>query len=140
MKKIVSVFVICLAFAVGSAIAHHPAADIVDEEIYDMIDEMVSETPHATMVFDDDMGTTTITADSVSEAEDLINDGLLADLSLLDGEVTVTISFGDDVEADVRTLEGAKKGDRWTERDNWGRTVVFTVDTVIPCDLSCPDE
>lgn len=140
MKKIVSVIVFCLAFAVGSAIAHHPAADIVDEEIYVMIDEMVSDTPHATMEFDDEMGTTTITADSVSEAEDLIDDGLLADLSLLDEAVTVTISYGDDVVSTARTLESVQKGDRWTERDDWGRPVIFTIDRVIPCYLACPED
>lgn len=33
--------------------AHHPAADIVDEETYAMIDELVSDTPHATLDFSD---------------------------------------------------------------------------------------
>jgi len=39
--------------AASSALAHHPAADMVDPEIYEMIDENVADTPHADMVFDD---------------------------------------------------------------------------------------
>lgn len=34
-----------------SAFAHHPAADIVDEDIYEMIDENVADTPHAELDF-----------------------------------------------------------------------------------------
>lgn len=37
------------------AYAHHPAADIVDAELYAIIDELVSA-PHADLVFDDNMG------------------------------------------------------------------------------------
>ncbi|MBA3030460.1 MAG: hypothetical protein FP816_16835 [Desulfobacteraceae bacterium] len=131
MKKSVIIIAFCIAFTFGLALAHHPAEDIVDAEIYAMIDEMVADTPHATMVFDDDMGTTEITADSVSAAEDLIADGLLADLSLLDGEVSVTINFSDDLDATATNVESTKAGDTWTERDDWGREVVFTIDTLL---------
>lgn len=131
MKKISIIFTICLAFAAGIAIAHHPAEDIVDADIYAMIDEMVADTPHATLEFDDMNNTTTITADSVSAAEDLIDDGLLADLSLLDDDVTVTISFGDNIEAEATSTESSMAGDRWTERNDWGRQVIFTVDTLL---------
>ena len=130
MKKIFTTCVLCLALAAGPAFAHHPAADIVDPEIYAMIDSMVADTPHADIVFDEDMGTTTITADSVSAAEDLINDGLLATLSLLDEDVTVEITFGVDVEAEISNIDGpAEEG--WTERDDWGVEVFFTVDTLL---------
>lgn len=40
-------------FASVSAFAHHPAADIVDPEIYETIDENVADAPHADLVFDD---------------------------------------------------------------------------------------
>ncbi|WP_291010102.1 hypothetical protein [Hydrogenophaga sp.] len=40
-----------LALASASAFAHHPAEDIVDELIYQMIDENVSDTPHADLDF-----------------------------------------------------------------------------------------
>lgn len=138
MKKIGTTFTLCLALAAGPAFAHHPAEDIVDPEIYAMIDEMVSDTPHADLVFDDDMGTSTFEIDSVSAAEDLIDDGLLATLSLLDVEdVTATITFGDDDEAASSSTEDPTDN-QWTERDDWGRQVFITVNTELcefpPCE------
>ncbi|MGD2118452.1 MAG: hypothetical protein PVG66_08845 [Chromatiales bacterium] len=51
MKKILLTAAIAMAFS--TAYAHHPAADIVDPEIYAMIDENVSDTPHADLTFED---------------------------------------------------------------------------------------
>lgn len=51
MKSILKVAVISSLFASFSAFAHHPAEDIVDEEIYEMIDENVADTPHADLDF-----------------------------------------------------------------------------------------
>ncbi|MBU0681879.1 MAG: hypothetical protein KKD73_10715 [Proteobacteria bacterium] len=130
MKKIVTTFALCLALAASPALAHHPAEDIVDPEIYAMIDAMVADTPHADLVFDDDMGSTIITTDSVSAAEDLIDDGLLATLSLLDDDVTVTITFGEEVTAASSSVSAAAQ-DKWTERNDWGVPVIFTVDTLL---------
>ena len=53
MKTKLLTTTIVMAFASTGAFAHHPAADIVPPEIYEMIDENVSDTPHADMVFDD---------------------------------------------------------------------------------------
>jgi hypothetical protein len=53
MKKITYTTAILMAMMTSSVFAHHPAADIVDPEIYAMIDENVADTPHADMVFDD---------------------------------------------------------------------------------------
>ena len=53
MKMKLLTTAIAIAFASTGAFAHHPAADIVPPEIYEMIDENVSDTPHADMVFDD---------------------------------------------------------------------------------------
>ena len=136
MKKIIIISGLCLALAAGPALAHHPAADMVDPEIYAVIDEMVADTPHADMVFDDEMGTTIITTASVSAAEDLIDNGLLASLSLLDDDVTVTITFGDEVASEDITTKssGAAKGsaaNKWKEWQEWGREVVITVDTLL---------
>jgi len=139
MKKIVTAFVLGLVLAASPVLAHHPAADIVDEEVYATINEMVDDTPHATLVFDDTMGreTTTITVPSVSDAEDLIDDYLLAFLSLLDEDVTVTITFGADVEAEAA---GSRvQFDKWTERDDWGRQVIITVDALL-CDPDIPGD
>ncbi|MCP4340120.1 MAG: hypothetical protein GY799_14825 [Desulfobulbaceae bacterium] len=80
------------------AYAHHPAADIVDAEIYAIIDELVSDTPHADLVFDDNMGggdtMLAITA-SLRSLEELVDDGLLSEVSELSGEVSITIEFAD---------------------------------------------
>ena len=140
MKKIFTAIVFSLALATSPALAHHPAADMVDEEIYAVIDELVSETPHATMVFDEDMGTTVITTESVSDAEDIIDDYLLADLSLLEEEVTITISFEDtlittfDSEGELEASTGqtnAANTNKWLEGQDWGRRVVITINTLL---------
>ena len=89
-------FLAVFALVAFPVIAHHPAADIVDEDIYAMIDEMVSDTPHATIVFDDDMGGGMTQVDisaQVRELESMIDDGLLSYTALLDGDVTLSIDF-----------------------------------------------
>ncbi|BHH85497.1 hypothetical protein [Desulforhopalus sp. 52FAK] len=129
MSKRISIVALCLAFTVSPTLAHHPTADMVDEEIYAMIDELVSDTPHATMVFDSTMETTTITVSSVSDAEDIIDDYLLAGISLLDDEVTVSISFGDYVE--LVSTSVSSNSNEWSERSDWGREVIISVDTLL---------
>jgi hypothetical protein len=51
MHKAFHVALLPTLFASFSASAHHPAADIVDEDVYEMIDENVADTPHAEMDF-----------------------------------------------------------------------------------------
>ena len=53
MKKHLMTTTLFLSLASTSAFAHHMAADIVDPEIYAMIDENVADTPHADLTFDD---------------------------------------------------------------------------------------
>ena len=53
MKAIIKAAVIASVFTASYAFAHHPAADIVDPETYEMIDENVADTPHADLTFDD---------------------------------------------------------------------------------------
>lgn len=53
MKKVIRIAAFSALFTSVTAFAHHPAADIVDEYIYDMIDENVADTPHADLEFDD---------------------------------------------------------------------------------------
>ncbi len=43
MKKIVITTALAMTFGAPAAFAHHPAADIVDPEIYAMIDENVAD-------------------------------------------------------------------------------------------------
>ena len=70
MKKSVLTTSFLFALASASAFAHHPAADNVDPEIYAMIDENVSDTPHADLTFDD-MGQAT---DMAEQSVDLTDD------------------------------------------------------------------
>ena len=53
MKNVLKVAAIASLFASASAFAHHPAADVVDPETFEMIDENVADTPHADMTSDD---------------------------------------------------------------------------------------
>jgi len=101
-------FIILLGFGAYPVIAHHPAADIVDADIYATIDEMVSDTPHATMVFDDDMGTgvTTTTIDGrVNDMIDLVDMELLSYIALLDGDVIVTMEFPQNRQATLTIVQ-----------------------------------
>jgi hypothetical protein len=66
MKKLLLTTAIVMAMGSSTAFAHHPAADIVDPEIYEMIDENVSDV-HAAMTFDD-MGGDTTDVGSAAEA------------------------------------------------------------------------
>ena len=89
MKKFVITTTIAMALGSTAAFAHHPAADIVDPEIYDMIDENVSDTPHADLVLDDmgadttaDMGsgmgdTASVAAEVVADVEEVQTRGAM---------------------------------------------------------------
>ena len=52
MNKIFQLSTLTLALASANAFAHHPAADIVDPDVYEMIEENISEV-HLDMTFDD---------------------------------------------------------------------------------------
>ena len=100
MKKLLFISAILLMFNAAPVLAHHPAADIVDEEIYETIDSMVADTPHADLTFDEmggGMTETTITYDTLSDFESMIaRDDLLEYVELLDGVVDVSIAFNPD--------------------------------------------
>ncbi len=68
MNKLLLSTAITMAMASTAAFAHHPAADIVDPEIYAMIDENTSEI-HDAMTFDD-MGGDTIDVGGVVQSRD----------------------------------------------------------------------
>ena len=57
-----------MAMGSTAAFAHHPAADIVDPDVYAMIEENISEV-HLNMTFDD-MGGDTTDVGSAMEARD----------------------------------------------------------------------
>ncbi len=99
MKKLLQIATITGVLAAPAAFAHHPAADIVDPEIYAMIDSMVADTPHADLVFTDmggGMTEITITSRSLRTLENVIDDGVLEYAAMLDGEVDVAIGFVED--------------------------------------------
>lgn len=51
MKSLIQAAVFTALLASFPAFAHHPAEDIVDEDIYLMIDANVADTPHADLDF-----------------------------------------------------------------------------------------
>ena len=100
MKNKIRLTTLAMLLASSNLHAHHPAADIVDEEIYDMIDLMVEDTPHASMTFEEmggGMSEATITTESLSDFETLVvQEDLLDYVEKLDGVVGVSLSFNDD--------------------------------------------
>ena len=68
MNKILQLGTLTLLLAGTTAYAHHPAADIVDPEVYDRIEENISDV-HLNMTFDD-MGGDTTDVGSAMEARD----------------------------------------------------------------------
>lgn len=108
MKKLLQIVVMLMSFTTFQAFAHHPAEAMVDAETYEMIDNLVADTPHAEMTVEDfgnDMTTMTLTTSSVSSLENLLGDGVLIYLQTLDGEVDVNISFNEDGSATMTTIQ-----------------------------------
>lgn len=58
MKKLTQLTALSFLMVSAHAYAHHPAADIVDPEVYEMIEENISDV-HLAMTFDDMGGDTT---------------------------------------------------------------------------------
>ena len=99
MTKFLRLSTISLLFVTSNLYAHHPAADILDADIYEQIETMVADTPHATMTFEETRGMmqTSVTADSLDEFETLIDDEYLLEyVERLDGTVQVSMNFNDD--------------------------------------------
>ena len=69
MKNILLMTTFLMTIASTSAFAHHPAANIVDPEIYAMIDENVADTPHADLSFEE-MGRDMEEVDPAMEARE----------------------------------------------------------------------
>ena len=97
IKKSVLMSSLVFAFASSTAFAHHPAADIVDPEIYAMIDENVADTPHADLTFDDMGGgmTDTTPSTAMTGAEDMadaVDTEAMESIDLLENVDTASIS------------------------------------------------
>lgn len=95
-----SAILVVLALAALPLMGHHAAEGIIDEDIYEMIDAMVEDTPHADWDGPMDMGggvtEMTIETSTVVGVERLVDDGLLSYASMLDGDVSVAIDFSGD--------------------------------------------
>lgn len=88
-------------------VAHHMAEGMVDEEIYDMIDDIVSGTPHGD--FDiNEIGEGMMQIDIVSRVQDM-DDLVAADMfdyvNMLDGEVVMTIAFTDGQRLEITIVQ-----------------------------------
>jgi hypothetical protein len=68
MKNKLALVALALLLVSVAAYAHHPAADIVDLEVYEMIEDNISEV-HLNMTFDD-MGGDTTDVGGAMEAQD----------------------------------------------------------------------
>jgi hypothetical protein len=109
VKKLVALATVSLVLTVAAvAVAHHAAAGIVDEDIYEMIDALVADTPHGEMTLDDlGSGMTEITIGQVTlvSVERMIEDDLLIYASMLDGDVTVQIAFAGPRDVEIVILQ-----------------------------------
>ena len=108
MRNILLTIAACLALITSPVFAHHAAEGIVDEEVYEMIDTMIADTPHAEMTIDDiaiGMTETTITTQTLKSLEVMIDDGLLTYIAMLDGEVTITIDIEDNNSVTLTVLQ-----------------------------------
>lgn len=93
MKKLFQLSALALLPAGTNLYAHHPMADIADEEIYTMLDSFVADRPNK---MGSDMTETSITADSLSMFETMaVRGDLLEYVESLDGVVDTSISFND---------------------------------------------
>jgi opacity protein-like surface antigen len=66
MKKLLLTTAIAIAMGSTAAFAHHPAAEIVDADVYAMIEENISEV-HLDMTFDDMGGDTDVMSGDTSD-------------------------------------------------------------------------
>jgi hypothetical protein len=94
MKKILSIVFVASVFFYSQILAHHASEGVVDDDIYLMIDQLVSDA-HASMTLEDlAYGTTeiTIVADNADELEALMDGGLLSYIDALNGDTTIVIT------------------------------------------------
>ncbi|MEN8180674.1 MAG: hypothetical protein ABFS39_18920 [Pseudomonadota bacterium] len=94
MKKILSITIVAFAFFCFQVFAHHASVGVVDDEIYEMIDELVSEV-HASMTLEDlafGMTEMTIVVEDADALEALMDGGLLSYIDALNGDTTIIIT------------------------------------------------
>ena len=108
MKKLLLTTAIAMAMASTAAFAHHPAIDIVDGDVYIMIEENISDV-HLDMEFEDDMGgdTTDVGSTRESIASDTANYG--ADSGADMEDVGAELAGDLDVEAAMESRQEANE-------------------------------
>jgi hypothetical protein len=110
-KLTAGAFLLTLTLALP-VVAHHMAEGIVDEEIYEMIDAMVADTPHGDMTFEDlgggmtEIGIVT----RVPDLERMVADGLMDYVAMLDGDVIMTIDFTDNRDIAIEIVQIEEPG------------------------------
>ncbi len=102
MKKLLQAMLFSAVITAAPAFAHHAAEGVVDEEVYAMIDDLLADSAHAEMTIDD-LANMEITTRSVSQMENLIDDGLLDYAAMLDATVTITFDTDGSVIMSIST-------------------------------------
>lgn len=97
MRRVVTAVLAVTLLGALPVWSHHAAEGTVDAEIYEMIDAMVADTPHATWEPPVEIGVGVfemeLTTRTSKQFESLIEAGLLTNLAMLDGEVVITMTF-----------------------------------------------
>jgi hypothetical protein len=99
MKKLTFTTAIIMAMTASSVFAHHPAADAVDPEVYEMINENVADSPHDEMLVED-MGSSTMeqaAAIQNSGAIDMAEAAVGTDVAMDSTDMVDTIELMEDV-------------------------------------------
>jgi len=104
MKKLLQALLFSTVIASVPAFAHHAAEGVVDDDVYAMIDDLLADSAHADMTIDD-LANMEITTRSVSQMENLIDDGLLDYSAMLDATVTITFDADGSVTMIISTEE-----------------------------------
>ncbi|MFZ5621809.1 MAG: hypothetical protein ACOY5W_12375 [Pseudomonadota bacterium] len=111
MKKLTLPLFLTAALGAAPVLAHHMAADIVDEDIYAMIDALVADTPHADLNLEElgsGMRVLTVTTPSVDAMADFLDDGGLGYIEELDGETYIDIDIDEDNSATLTVQQYAR--------------------------------
>lgn len=102
MKKLLQAILFSAVITAAPAFAHHAAEGVVDEDVYAMIDDLLADSAHADMD-STDIANMEITTRSVSQMENLIDDGLLDYAAMLDATVTITFDADGSVTMTIST-------------------------------------
>ena len=115
MKKLLLTTAIAMAMASTAAFAHHPAIDIVDEGIYDMIEENISDV-HLDMTFEDMGGDTDVMSGDTSDVGST-RASVASDIA----------NYGADMGADMEDVGAEMDGDMVIEAAEESRQVENSV-------------